>query len=94
MEKTFWRKYRTDGLQVVGLNVWDDGNVSKVKKFVAKHKLTYPILIDEDEKVFRAYTKRRALPTNAVIDREGRVAYLGAGFDEKQIRKAVEKALK
>jgi len=76
------------------MNVWDDGDVGKAKAFAARNKVTYLVLIDEGEKVFRAYTKSLRIPTNAVINRDGEVVYLAAGFDEKGLRNAVEEALK
>jgi peroxiredoxin len=79
------------------MNVWDGGSVTKVTSFVRKHKVSYPVLFDTGEKMFQAYTspdKPRGVPTNAVIDRSGKISYIGAGFDEKALIDAVDKALK
>jgi peroxiredoxin len=82
---------------VLGLNVWDKGDIEKVKNFVKKHKLTYRVMIDKDEKVFKAFTapeQPRGVPTNAVVNKNGVITYLQAGFDEKAVRAAVRDALK
>jgi peroxiredoxin len=96
LEKNFWLAYREKGLQVIGLNVWDKGDVKKINDFVKKYGLTYLTLIDQDEKVFAAYMKPdkpRGVPTNAVVDRKGKISFVGIGFDEAAVLKAVQKAL-
>jgi peroxiredoxin len=53
--------------------------VAKAKAFKEKHGLTYPILVDADGKVRESFGVM-AFPTNAVIDQEGKVRSIGAGF--------------
>jgi peroxiredoxin len=94
LEKNIWQAYRKKGVQVIGLNVWEKGEISKVKGFIKKHRLTYLVLIDKDEKVFSAYTTPRGVPTNAVIDRKGKIVYLSPGFNESAVLAAVQNAMK
>ena len=67
-----YRRYRSQGLTVLAVSL-DKGNTSKVKDFVDKNNLTFPVLIDSDgvaEKLYPSFT----IPFTYVIDKEGRVA--------------------
>ena len=66
------RRYRSEGVTVLAVSI-DKGGISKVKSFVDKHNLTFPVLIDSDgiaEKLYPSFT----IPFTYVIDKEGRVA--------------------
>jgi len=76
--------------------VWAEGDpFQRAKEFVEKHKLTYIVLVDESEdgKVAQLYGVE-GVPTNVVIDREGKIRYLQAGFDPEGLKRAIEEALK
>jgi peroxiredoxin len=67
-----YRRYRSQGVTVLAVSL-DKGDISKVKGFVDKNNLTFPILIDSDgvaEKLYPSFT----IPFTYVIDKEGRVA--------------------
>jgi 5-hydroxyisourate hydrolase-like protein (transthyretin family)/thiol-disulfide isomerase/thioredoxin len=72
---------------VVGLH--DSGITAKeLEKFAREHRLTYPLAIDTaDEqqpsagKTFRAYGVE-GIPTVAVLDREGKLVFLGYSLEE------------
>jgi peroxiredoxin len=82
---------------VIGLNVWDKGNTKPVRSFVKRHNISYPVLIDRKENVFKAYmwpAQPRSVPTNAVINKKGVITYLGGGFDPEAMWAAIYTALK
>ena len=96
MEKEFWQAYKDKGVVVIGVAVWAQGNPFQLaKEFVEKHKLTYIVLVDESEdgKVAQLYGVE-GVPTNVVIDKDGKIRYLQAGFDPEGLKKAIEDALK
>jgi peroxiredoxin len=67
-----YRRYRSQGLTVLAVSL-DKGDISKVKNFVDKNNLTFPVLIDSNgaaEKLYPSFT----IPFTYVIDKEGRVA--------------------
>jgi len=71
-------KYRDKG--VIQLAVDSTGANSAAeddRKWVASHGLKYPILIDSDRKVARAYDAKTT-PHMFVIGRDGKLAYQGA----------------
>jgi peroxiredoxin len=70
---------------VIGINTAEEGEAKeKARDFQQKHGLTYPILLDEKGTVAAAYRVKN-FPTNAIIDREGKVRYIGAGFNPEAI---------
>ncbi len=75
------------GVIVIGLHA-AGSSPAELGKFAREHHLTYPLAIDAPDgqnlsfgKTFREYTVV-GIPSVAVIDRSGRVAYLGHSLDE------------
>lgn len=66
-----WRRYRDDGLVVLGINV-DRGNLTGVRNFVRERDLSLPIVLDPEGTVRNRY-EVRALPTSYLIDRNGKI---------------------
>ena len=96
MEKEFWQAYKDRGVIVIGISIWAEGDPFEVtKEFVKEHGITYPVLVDpqKESPIADAY-KVIGVPTNVVIDREGRIRYMQAGFDPEGIKQAIEEALK
>ncbi len=79
---------------MIGVAIWAQGDPFEVAKgFVQKHKLTYLVLVDAEDKTPDLYGVE-GVPTNVVIDKEGKIRYLQAGFDPDGIKRAIEEALK
>lgn len=76
-------KYQSQGFVVVPVNV--DDSIEEAKSFVAdfwKNKaLAFPTFFDERSVASRAY-QVEVLPSNFVLDRQGRIALLGMGFHD------------
>ena len=75
------------GVVVIGLHAAGT-SAAELRKFAQQHHLTYPLAIDTPDrqnlsfgKTFREYTVV-GIPSVAVIDRRGRVAYLGHFLDD------------
>jgi thiol-disulfide isomerase/thioredoxin len=70
-------KYK-DTLQIIGISEDEDG-VDGVKRFVAEHKINYPIAMTtpEIEKLFPGIS---ALPTSFILDREARIVQKHVGM--------------
>jgi cytochrome c biogenesis protein CcmG/thiol:disulfide interchange protein DsbE len=90
----YWKRYRSRGLVVLGV---DDVDLAPAaRRFVAAHRLTFPILEDGSGKVTNIYGVARR-PETYVVNRRGRiVAHLtgpitAPGFPER-FRNAVAKA--
>ncbi|MCP5108161.1 MAG: TlpA family protein disulfide reductase, partial [bacterium] len=102
-------EYKDKGLVIIGLTKLygrysdDTGNrgtvdkakeISLVKEFVQRHKITYPVAIASEGVNGEKY-KIKAIPTMVFINRKGDVASIkvGAGGDEKALEDAIKKLL-
>lgn len=80
-------KYEARGFTVVGVSI-DEAGTKTVRPFLAKRKLTYPILLDPGN-VWSAYGVR-AVPALFLVDRSGRIVRQWTGkADKKEIERAV-----
>ncbi len=78
----FYRKYKDQGIQVVGINA-DNQTISgedlaKIKKLVSELDITFPVLLDNGLSTFHLYNII-ALPSTLVIS-EGKISYTLPGF--------------
>jgi peroxiredoxin len=59
----------------------DSANADKLKSFAGKESIGYPILLDSDTAVARAYGAKTT-PHMFIIDKDGKIVYAG-GIDDK-----------
>ena len=77
----------------MAINTAEDSDpVTKAREFKQRHGLTYPILIDADGSVRKAYAVY-GFPTNALVDGEGKIRYIGAGFDAAGLGQALQELM-
>ncbi len=91
-------KYSDRGFSVVGVSVderaagsSDDGLEGKIKRFVTKKKITYPIAIDSKTSPLWEQYRVKAVPAAFLIDRKGRIVAQWTGVPPKA--RDVEKEL-
>jgi len=70
--RSLYRKLAGDGLEVLAVNV-EEGPF-KVHKFRQLVEMPFPVLLDPDGAVFRAWGAK-VLPTSFLVDAEGRIRY-------------------
>ncbi len=75
----FYEKYKSEGLMVLGIDVWEIGGVDAVKKFKDDNKLTYDILLGTDTGVDSLY-EVEGIPTMWLLDRNGVITWTALGF--------------
>jgi len=75
--------------KVLGISIDENGG-KKVKAFVAKHKIVYPILLDAEENpAWEAY-KVKVIPMIFLVDRKGQIVKQWIGeTDMKEVERAV-----
>ncbi len=66
-----WKKLKDKGLVVMAVSV-DRGSPKRVAAFSRKYNLSFPILLDREGEVRRAY-EVTALPTSYIIGKDGRI---------------------
>jgi thiol-disulfide isomerase/thioredoxin len=91
------KKYETQGLQVIGLNVGGPGDDQKVPAFAKELGIQYPLAIPDEELVTFLLSDEAGIPQTFIFDRDGllvdRLIGFGPGSGE-DIDRAVETALK
>jgi peroxiredoxin len=90
-----YKDYQKLGLAVVGVSVdQGDDREKKVKKFLEKKPVAYPIVIDNEEASSWEAFHVVALPTLYLIDRDGQIAERWTGvIDMKKVRESVDRAI-
>jgi peroxiredoxin len=89
IEKDLWQKYKDQGLYVLGVDY--DEPLSKVKKFKKQTKITYPLALDPEAKIFTEFAgKYSGVTRNVVLDQNGKVVYLSRLFKIEEFNVMVE----
>ncbi len=81
--------FKDRGVLVLGVDIGEDAKT--VLAFVEKNRMTFPILVDEDDKVSPLY-HISAIPHTLVVDQKGTVVKVHTGFvqgQEDQLRSEV-----
>jgi peroxiredoxin len=89
-----YEKYRASGFVLLGVNV--DEDTRHAADVATKLGLKFPVLLDTDKAVSRAYDLN-TMPSTILIDRDGRVRYLHRGYlvgDEELYDKQIRDLLK
>lgn len=71
------QRYADTGFAVLGVNV--EGQEAPARALLAKMPVSFPVLIDEGQKVSEQYDLE-AMPSTVVIDRDGVVRYVHRGY--------------
>jgi len=85
------REFSPKGLTVVGISIDGPRNHAKVRPFVARLGLTYPIVVDADGSLQQRF-QVRAVPTAVLIDTSGVIVRTNQGYrpgDEDALRDAI-----
>lgn len=91
------KKYESQGLQVIGLNVGGPGDEEKVPGFAKELGIQYPLAIPDEELVMFLLSDQDGIPQTFIFDRNGMLVDRLIGFGEssgERIDEAVELALK
>jgi len=75
-----WKRYRDDGLEVITINV-DKRGAKAVKKFIKRHAINLPMVLDPKGDTRRDY-EVIAMPTSYLLGRDGR--FIGKALGDRQ----------
>lgn len=85
-----YKKYKKQGLTVVGINTDGPRNRAKIKPFVNSFDISFPILIDLNNDVMRQF-RVFALPTTLLIAKNGEIISTHAGYSASKLKELDEK---
>jgi peroxiredoxin len=87
------QRYSDAGFAVLGVNV--EGTLGPAKETAAKTGVTFPVLVDENQRVSALYDLE-SMPSSVVVDRDGVVRYVHRGYkpgDEAKYLEVVKKLI-
>ncbi|MCZ6855807.1 MAG: TlpA disulfide reductase family protein [Gammaproteobacteria bacterium] len=87
-------RYEDTGFTVLGVNV--EGDLEPAQEIVDQTKVTFPVLIDQDQRVSELYDLE-AMPSTVVVDRDGVIRYIHLGYkpgDEAKYIEVVKKLIR
>ena len=83
-----YKQFKDKGVQILAVNVSE--SELAVNKFIGRHNLSFPVVIDKDTQVQTAYGIG-ALPATFMIDKEGKVVKYHTGqLTEEMIKDLME----
>ena len=75
----FYEQYKERRLQVVAISEDSPRSLSKVKSFIAGHRYTFLVLLDDNYSTQRKFNFR-GLPFTVLLDKEGHMVYKRMGY--------------
>lgn len=79
--ETLWRKYQDRGLVILAVATDNDGGQSRIRNFMKRLELTFPVLLDPDSQASDLY-EVSGVPVSYLIDREGNIAGRWLGSED------------
>ncbi len=70
--KEYYNKLKDDGLKILNIDIQESNK--KVKSFVKKNQINYPVALDSNAKVAMLY-KVVGIPLNIILDKNGVIRY-------------------
>ncbi|MBP5366237.1 MAG: redoxin family protein [Bacteroidales bacterium] len=88
-EKTLWKKYRNDPrFNFVCFCIDTEADMSKFGDFVAEYNLTFPVVYDPNELIYRKFATPKGIVTRSIIaDKKERIVYLNDEYDNRNFRR-------
>jgi len=89
----FYNKMKDQGVELLAVS--EDNDVEAVRKFIAKNKIPFPVMLDQNKQVYRLY-KATGVPETHLISKDGMVEASNLGpFDwmHPDVENAVRKLL-
>ncbi len=95
IESEIWDKNKGKDFVLIGID--RDEPLAVVKNYIEKMKITYPVALDPEAKIFSLYAKKNAGVTrNIIIDKDGKIVFLTRLFarDEfNEMKKVIDNLL-
>ncbi len=90
IEKDIWQKHKDNNeFALIGIDLNEP--LETVKKFAADTKITYPLALDPEGKIFYSFAAQGAGVTrNVILDRTGKIAYMTRLFKEEEFNEMKE----
>lgn len=81
------QRYKDTGFTVLGINV--EGEAAPARAIADKTGVTFPVLIDAEQKISKLYDLK-AMPSTVIVDRDGKIRFVHRGYKPGDEEKYVE----
>ena len=91
-----YKDLKNENFIVLGINVDEARDISKVKPLTKRYRLEFPILLDPEKTTLSKYNPDLSIPFSVVVDKDGYIYAYFNGYHpgmENEIKKAVEEKL-
>ncbi len=91
-----YKRHKREAFEVYAINVDNAWTVALVPAFAEQLRLSFPVLLDTDNKVAMGYDPRGVIPFTVVVDHEGRIRHMHSGYtpgDEVKLEREIVKLL-
>ena len=88
-------EFRDKGLNVIGINIDNPRNYSKIKPFINSMGIQYPVLLDFDQEVMRDFNVF-SIPVIFIINNKNEIVYIHEGYspgDESDLKNEINNLL-
>ena len=82
--EALYQRLDSDRFQILAVNLDEDKR--DAERFLNRHPVSYPVLLDPDGNSAKAWSVL-AMPSSYLIDSEGRLAYIYIGFEVSHMEK-------
>jgi len=79
--KKIYSTFEPKGMDFLAVDVGVNDSLAKVKRYIKKYKISYPVAFDEGSQVTRLFNIQ-GTPTIIIVDRHGIVRYRSAAVPE------------
>jgi peroxiredoxin len=69
-----YRSLKDKNIELLAINVGVNDSIDKIKRYVKKYKINYPVAFDKDSEVSREF-KISGVPTIIIVDKSGTIKY-------------------
>lgn len=90
LQDSIWQRYRQQEVVVLGMDFMEE--LQPLRDFVNEFRLTYPMARDTAGAVFKGYGFR-GFPSNVIVDRSGKIAFIEEGYDIPALRHVIDSLL-
>jgi len=88
IESKIWQPYKDKGLILLGVDRREPRE--KVEMFAKEMNITYPLVLDEESKIFELYAAPNAGVTrNVIVGKDGKIIFMTRLFDEVEFAEMV-----
>jgi len=88
IESKIWQPYKDKGLILLGVDRREPKE--KVEMFAKEMNITYPLVLDEESKIFELYAAPNAGVTrNVIVGKDGKIIFMTRLFDEVEFAEMV-----